>query len=61
VEAPPLAARIDEILELCLADDALAWELDADGTWHRAPRRACLSAQDELGRRAAARGRSESD
>src|SRR5262245_4026120 len=61
VEAPPLAARIDEILELCLADDALAWELDADGTWQRAPRRACLAAQDELVRRAAARGRSEAD
>jgi len=56
VEAPPLAARIDEILELCLADDVLAWELDADGTWRRAPRRAFLSAQEELVRRAAARG-----
>jgi polyphosphate kinase len=28
VEAPPLAARIDEILDLCLADDVLAWQLD---------------------------------
>jgi polyphosphate kinase len=55
VEAPPLAARVDEILELCLADDVLAWELDASGTWHRAPRRAFLSAQEELVRRAAAR------
>ena len=61
VEAPPLAARIDELLELCLADDVLAWELDADGGWHRAPRRACLAAQEELVRRAAARGRSEAD
>ena len=56
VEAPPLAARVDEILELCLADDVLAWELDASGAWHRAPRRAFLSAQEELVRRAAVRG-----
>jgi polyphosphate kinase len=61
VEAPPLAARIDELLELSLADDVLAWELDADGGWHRAPRRAFLSAQEELVRRASARGRPEAD
>lgn len=61
VEAPPLAARIDELLELGLADDVLAWELAADGAWHRAPRRACLAAQEELVRRSAARGRSEAD
>jgi len=56
VEAPPLTARVDEILELCLADDVLAWELDGFGAWRRAPRRAFLSAQEELVRRAAARG-----
>jgi len=56
VEAPPLAARVDEILELCLADDVLAWELDASGAWRRAPRRAFLAAQEELVRRAATRG-----
>jgi polyphosphate kinase len=58
VEAPPLAARVDEILELCLADDVLAWELDASGAWRRAPRRAFLAAQEELVRRAARAGRS---
>ncbi|TMA33705.1 MAG: polyphosphate kinase 1 [Deltaproteobacteria bacterium] len=61
VEASPLAARIDEILELCLADDVLAWQLDAAGAWHRAPRRESLAAQEELVRRAAARGGSAVD
>jgi polyphosphate kinase len=56
VEASPLAARIDEILDLCLADDVLTWQLDAAGAWHRAPRRESLAAQEELVRRAAARG-----
>ena len=32
-----LRERLDEILAINLADDALAWELDADGTWHRVP------------------------
>jgi polyphosphate kinase len=60
IESPPLAARVDEVLELCLADDVLAWELDASGAWRRAPRRAFLAAQEELVRRAAARGAAES-
>jgi polyphosphate kinase len=59
VEAPPLAARIDEILELCLADDVLAWQLDESGTWQRAARRWGLSAQEELVRHAAQRGAAE--
>ena len=40
--------RIDEVLELCIADDALAWELQPDGRWQRADRGLGLSAQDEL-------------
>ena len=35
VDAPPLRARLDEILMVCLADDVLAWELAADGVWHK--------------------------
>jgi polyphosphate kinase len=31
---PRLQARITEVLDVELADDVLAWELDADGTWH---------------------------
>ena len=35
VRAPALRARIDEILEVALTDDALAWELRGDGSWER--------------------------
>ncbi|MGH9281539.1 MAG: RNA degradosome polyphosphate kinase, partial [Acidimicrobiales bacterium] len=33
VEAPKLQARLKEILEIELADDVLAWQLDAEGRW----------------------------
>jgi polyphosphate kinase len=36
VRDPALRERLDEILEILLADDMLAWELTSDGTW-RAP------------------------
>jgi polyphosphate kinase len=32
-----LKSRIQSILDMCLADDVLAWELHADGSWHRVP------------------------
>lgn len=35
VDEPELQARLDEILEVNLADDTLAWELDAQGRWNR--------------------------
>ena len=35
VDDPDLQARLDEILEVNLSDDALAWELGADGRWAR--------------------------
>jgi len=35
VTAPALKARLEEILEVDLADDTLAWELRADGTWRK--------------------------
>ena len=31
--APDLRARVQEILDVELADDELAWELHSDGTW----------------------------
>ena len=37
VEDPRLQARLAEILKTNLADDANAWMLDPDGTWHRVP------------------------
>jgi polyphosphate kinase len=32
---PDLQFRIDAILDVLLADDVLAWELDAEGNWQR--------------------------
>lgn len=32
---PELQARLDEVLEINLTDDAIAWTLGADGTWAR--------------------------
>jgi polyphosphate kinase len=32
-----LSARLEGILEICLADDVLAWELSADGAWSKVP------------------------
>ena len=37
VTDPRLRARLAEMLELDLADDTLAWELAADGTWQKIP------------------------
>jgi polyphosphate kinase len=37
VGEPDLQARLDEILDVALRDDVLAWTLDADGQWTRCP------------------------
>ncbi|MFW6010103.1 MAG: RNA degradosome polyphosphate kinase, partial [Actinomycetota bacterium] len=37
VEDPASQQRLEEILDVCLADDLLAWELAADGRWYRVP------------------------
>jgi polyphosphate kinase len=37
VTDPRLRARLAEMLELDLTDDVLAWELAADGAWHKIP------------------------
>jgi polyphosphate kinase len=34
---PDLQFRIDEIIDVLLADDNLAWELRPDGSWDRVP------------------------
>jgi polyphosphate kinase len=34
---PELQGRLQEVLDVNLADDELAWELTADGSWHRVP------------------------
>ena len=48
VDAPPLRARLDEILTVNLADDVLAWELAADGAWHKVETLIGLDAQARL-------------
>jgi polyphosphate kinase len=35
VEDAEARARLDEIIEIMLADDRRSWQLDADGTWRR--------------------------
>ena len=43
-----LRARLDETLELNLADDVSAWELGPDGSWHRVPTQKGVSTQRRL-------------
>ena len=35
VERPELQARLQEVLDVCLADNTLAWQLQAGGAWER--------------------------
>ncbi len=39
IDDPELSARLDDILELLLADDVLAWELGPDTVWRKVPTR----------------------
>ena len=48
VTDPHLKERLEDILELDLADDVLAWELAADGVWHKLPTIQGISAQRAL-------------
>jgi polyphosphate kinase len=57
IGAPELQARLREILDLDLADDTRAWELDAEGTWHKVPTVAGVNAQHALQELAIARSR----
>ncbi|MFP5578872.1 MAG: polyphosphate kinase 1 [Acidimicrobiia bacterium] len=58
VEKPELQARLDEILEVNLADDQLAWTLRSDGSWSRVPGSADGGIDTHLALQAAARERS---
>jgi polyphosphate kinase len=37
IDDPGLCRRLEEVLQVCLADDTLAWELGADGAWSKVP------------------------
>ena len=52
-----LRARLDEILEISFADDALAWSLESDGTWREGPDRATASTPRSRSRTSRSRGR----
>ena len=57
VEDPELKAEMLDVLERCFAENANAWELDADGAWTRlvVPEGQRRSVQEELRERHAAR------
>jgi polyphosphate kinase len=57
VTDPILAARLDEILDVSLADDVLSWELASDGRWHKVPTVRDINAQQRLQEAAAERAR----
>jgi polyphosphate kinase len=57
VRDPELRARLDELLDLLAGDDALAWELTADGTWRPPAQGGIHNAQVELEQAAVARAR----
>lgn len=48
VDEPELERRIDEILEINLRDDGLAWQLGPDGEWSRVPRTQGLETHQKL-------------
>ena len=52
---PDLQARLDEVLDVELRDDVLAWTLSPDGTWTRAPEGGEVDSQVELQRLTTAR------
>jgi len=58
VTAPDLKARLAEILAVDLADDVLAWELGADGTWRKVETHAGIETHERLRELAAARTQS---
>jgi polyphosphate kinase len=58
VEQPALRARLDSILELLLADDTGAWQLD-DTSWRRVPTVLGCNAQADLQRNLQERARND--
>ena len=57
VERPELQERLQEILDLNLADDVQAWRLGPSGAWERVPTERGLNAQVRLQELAFERGR----
>jgi polyphosphate kinase len=55
VQSPQLCARLDEILDVNLRDDLLAWELHGDGRWTKVPAMEGINTQVRLQQLAQAR------
>ena len=53
-----LSARLQSILDVCLADDVLAWELSSDGSWSKVPTVAGLNSHRRFQELALDRARS---
>ncbi len=57
VTSEDVRARLREILEVVLADDELAWELSAEGSWEKVPVTKHFNAQRHFQELALSRGR----
>jgi polyphosphate kinase len=58
VVQPHLQARLQQVLDVNLADDELAWELLADGAWRKVPTLVGVNTHVALARLARERARS---
>jgi polyphosphate kinase len=56
---PRIKGRLEQIIEVLLADDALAWEMHRDGTWAKVPNERHLDSHRALLRLALDRARGE--
>jgi polyphosphate kinase len=59
VSDPALTGRLNEILDVLMQDDTLAWTLGPDGTWTKVPTERGLESQQHLQEIAVERARSE--
>lgn len=57
IQAPDLKARLDEIFDICWADNVLAWELRPDGSWERRAGDEPMNAQERFSQLAIERAR----
>jgi len=55
VEDPDLQQRLEQVLEINLADDVLAWELSSDGVYRKVPTEVGINTQERLKELALAR------
>jgi polyphosphate kinase len=62
IEDPALQDRLQEVLDVNMADDALSWRLLPDGSWRKVPTVVGINTQEALQERARTRNkRQEAD